>query len=168
MMAHPGKKLNFMGGEFAQFIEWDEWKELDWFLLDYDAHRKMQEYVTDLNKFYKKNSEFFELDTVPEGFEWVEHDNVDESILMFERINKEGEKMICIFNFTPVERLSYPVGVDKEGIYRTLLSSDRARYGGNTARVKTYRTKKEKFHGRDFGLRVDIAPLGAMFIKFSK
>ncbi len=168
MMAHPGKKLNFMGGEFAQFIEWDEWKELDWFLLDYDSHKKTHEYVADLNKFYKQSSEFFELDIDPKGFEWIEHENYNESILMFERINKDGEKMICIFNFTPVERLSYPVGVDKPGIYRTLLSSDRQRYGGNTPRVKTYRTKDEKFHGRDYGLRVDIAPLGAMFIKFSK
>ena len=76
--------------------------------------------------------------------------------------------MICVFNFTPVERLNYPVGVHSEGIYRTLLSSDRKRYGGNTERVKTYRTKDEAFHGREHGIRVDIPPLSAMFIKLSK
>ncbi|NLY19934.1 MAG: 1,4-alpha-glucan branching protein GlgB [Tissierellia bacterium] len=168
MMAHPGKKLVFMGGEFGQFIEWNEWKELDWHLLDYDMHRDLSNYVGELNKFYIDNAEFYDIDTNYDGFEWIEHDNGNESILIFERINKAGDKIICVFNFTPVERLNYPVGVDSEGIYRTLLSSDRKRYGGNTERVKTYRTKDEAFHGRNHGIRVDIPPLSAMFIKLSK
>ncbi len=168
MMAHPGKKLLFMGGEFGQFIEWNEWRSLDWHLLEYDMHRKLSDYVDELNAFYRDNTEFYEIDTSYDGFEWIEHENADESILMFNRVNKAGEKMICIFNFTPVERLNYPVGVDEEGRYRTLLSSDRNRYGGNTARVKTYHTKDEAFHGRSHGLRVDIPPLSAMFLKISK
>lgn len=168
MMGHPGKKLLFMGGEFGQFIEWNEWRELDWFLLDYDSHRGIQTYVKELNKLYLDLSEFYELDVKDEGFNWIEHENANESILMFERINKKGEKLICIYNFTPIERLDYPVGVDKEGTYRTLMSSDRKRYGGNTTRVKTYRTGDESFHGREHGLRVDIPPLSAMFLKHSK
>lgn len=168
MMGHPGKKLLFMGGEFGQFIEWNEWQELDWFLLDYESHSGIQTYVKELNKFYLDYSEFYELDVEDEGFNWIEHDNANESILMFERINKKGEKLICIYNFTPIERVNYPVGVDEEGTYRTLMSSDRKRYGGNTQRVKTYRTKDESFHGRDYGIRVDIPPLSAMFLKHSK
>lgn len=168
MIGHPGKKLTFMGGEFGQFIEWNEWKELDWFLMDYEKHQEMQIYVSELNNFYLENSELFELDSEDEGLRWVEHENANESILIFERLNKSGEKIICVYNFTPVERVNYPLGVDEAGIYRTLLSSDRKRYGGNTVRVKTYRTLEEGYHGREYGLRISIPPLSAMFLKFSK
>ncbi|MDO5724817.1 MAG: 1,4-alpha-glucan branching protein GlgB [Tissierellia bacterium] len=168
MIAHPGKKILFMGGEFGQFIEWNEWKELDWLLLDYDMHKKLKDYVSELNKFYTDSSEFWELDNSFDGFQWVEHENANESILVFQRINKDEEKITCIFNFTPVERLNYPIGVDEEGRYRTLFSSDRLRYGGETKRVKTYYTKDEAFHGRKHGLRVDIPPLSALFLKKSK
>ena len=168
MIAHPGKKLNFMGGEFGQFIEWNEWKQLDWFLLDYEKHKEMQTFSKELNELYKNNSELHELDLKDSGLEWVEHDNGNESILIFDRINKKGEKITCIFNFTPIERVNYPVGVDYEGRYKTLLSSDRKRYGGNTERVKVYKTLDESFHGRDYGLRVTIAPLSGMFLKHIK
>lgn len=168
MMAHQGKKLLFMGGEFGQFIEWNEWKELDWFLLDYDSHKSMQVYVEELNKFYAGHSEFYEIDNSYDGFEWIEHENADESILSFERINSKGEKIICIFNFTPVDRVDYPIGVDEKGRYRTLMSTDRKRYGGKTQRVKTYFTGQENFHGRDYGIRVDLPGLSALYLKHSK
>lgn len=165
MIGHPGKKLSFMGNEFGQFIEWDEWKELDWFLLDYDSHKGIQDFVKDLNNFYKDNSEFFQEDFDPKGFEWVEHENANESILVFDRINTKGEKITCIYNFTPVDRPAYPIGVDYEGSYRTLLSTDKKKYGGKTPRVKTYKTKDEAFNGRDYGIRVDIPGLSALFLK---
>lgn len=168
MMAHPGKKLTFMGAEFGQFIEWNEWIELDWFLLDFEKHGEMHTFVKELNDFYKKHSELYELDHDSEGLEWVEHENANESILIFDRVDKNGEKVTCIFNFTPIPRYDYPVGVDYKGRYKTLMSSDRRRYGGNTERVKTYTTKDEKFHGREYGIRVEIPPLSGMFLKYSK
>ena len=159
MFAHPGKKLLFMGGEFGQFIEWDEWKELDWFLLDYEMHQKLHNYFRELNMLYQKEDTLFSLDTSYDGFKWIEHTNHEESIIAFERINKKGEKLIAAFNFTPVERKKYPLGVDKPGVYRTIINSDSRRFGGKTARVRSYKAIKEPIHGRDYQIRVDLPPL---------
>lgn len=168
MFAHPGKKLLFMGGEFGQFIEWDEWKELDWFLLDYEMHQKLHNYFRDLNMLYQKEDTLFSLDTSYDGFKWIEHTNHEESIIAFERINKKGEKLIAAFNFTPVERKKYPLGVDKPGVYRTIINSDSRRFGGKTARVRSYKAIKEPIHGRDYQIRVDLPPLGGLYLKINE
>lgn len=165
MYAQPGKKLLFMGGEFGQFIEWNEWQELDWQLLDFDMHSRMQGYVAELNKFYQKETCLFEDDTSFEGFQWIEHENSAESIIAFERINDAGEKLLCIFNFTPISRNNYPIGVDKAGKYKTLMTSDHKRFGGDTPRIKTYKTIKEKHHDRDFMIKIDLPPLGGLYLK---
>ena len=165
MYAHPGKKLLFMGGEFGQFIEWDEWKQLDWFLLDYEKHLRMHNYFRELNKLYKGEDTLFSLDTSYDGFKWIEHTNHQESIVAFERINKEGEKLIAVFNFTPVERKNYPLGVDIFGVYKTIISSDHRRFGGNTARVRSYKSQEKPIHGRDYQIRVDLPPLGGLYLK---
>lgn len=168
MFAHPGKKLLFMGGEFGQFIEWDEWKELDWFLLDYEMHQKLHNYFRELNMLYQKEDTLFSLDTSYDGFKWIEHTNHEESIIAFERINKKGEKLIAAFNFTPVERKKYPLGVDKPGVYRTIINSDSRRFGGKTARVRSYKAIKEPIHGRDYQIRVDLPPLGGLYLKINE
>ena len=165
MYAHPGKKLLFMGGEFGQFIEWDEWKELDWFLLEYEKHQKMQNFIKELNHIYKKETCLFHLDNSYDGFNWIEHTNHRESIIAFERINRDGEKLIAIFNFTPVQRKEYPIGVDKMGIYKTIITSDHKRFGGLTKRIKSYKTYDEGFHGRDYHIKVDLPPLGGLYLK---
>ncbi|MGO1711882.1 MAG: 1,4-alpha-glucan branching protein GlgB, partial [Senegalia sp. (in: firmicutes)] len=166
MYAHPGKKLLFMGAEFGQFIEWNEWKELDWFLLEYESHQKISRFIKDLNKLYKEESAFFDLDSKSEGFKWIEHENSDESIIAFERINKFQEKIIAIFNFTPIERSNYPIGVDKEGVYKTLITSDHNRYGGDTKRIKRYKSIAQPIHDRDFHINVDLPPLGGLILKY--
>ena len=168
MYAHPGKKLLFMGGEFAQFIEWDEWSGLDWNLLDYDLHLRMQTFVRELNQFYKQESCLFEIDNSFDGFDWVEHTNSDESILIFERMNHNNERLICAFNFTPVVRNSYPIGVKEEGKYKILLNSDHKRFGGETPRIKTYSSKATARNKRKFSIDVDLPPLGGVFIKLIK
>ncbi|NLI65220.1 MAG: 1,4-alpha-glucan branching protein GlgB [Tissierellia bacterium] len=168
MFAHPGKKLLFMGGEFGQFIEWDEWKELDWFLLDYEMHQKLHNYFRELNMLYQKEDTLFSLDTSYDGFKWIEHTNHEESIIAFERINKKGEKLIAAFNFTPVERKKYPLGVDKPGVYRTIINSDSRRFGGKTARVRSYKAIKEPIHGRDYHIRVNLPPLGGLYLKINE
>lgn len=167
MYAYPGKKLMFMGGEFGQFKEWDEWNELDWNLLEYDSHKKLQEFVRDLNKTYKDEEALYKLDNSFDGFEWIEHENHQESILAFERIG-EDEKLICVFNFTPVERDNYPIGVDESGKYGTVITSDHKRYGGFTPRIKTYKTYEEPIHDRKHRINVNLPPLGGLILKRRK
>lgn len=165
MYAHPGKKILFMGGEFGQFIEWDEWKELDWHLLDYEMHHKLRKFVIDLNKLYKKEECLYSLDTSYDGFKWIEHENHEENIIAFERIDEDGDKLIAIFNFGNLERKEYPIGVDILGRYRTLMNSDHRRYGGDLPRVKTYKAVEEPIHGRDYSIKVDLPALGGLFLK---
>lgn len=165
MYAYPGKKLLFMGGEFAQFKEWDEWDQLDWNLLEYETHSKVQKFVTDLNKLYRDEEALYINDTSYDGFNWIEHENHKESVLSFERIGKDGERIVAVFNFTPVERIDYPIGVEEEGSYGMLITSDHRRYGGDTKRIKTYKTKEEPIHGKDFRLEVVLPPLGGIIFK---
>lgn len=165
MYAQPGKKLLFMGGEFGQFIEWNEWDQLDWNLLEYDQHAKIGTFVSELNKFYQNEECLFTEDTSFDGFQWIEHTNHEQSIIAFERISSHGEKLICIFNFTPVERKEYPIGVSIEGKYKNLINSDHKRFGGTTPRIKTYKTVKETNHEREYTIKVDLPPLGGLYLK---
>ncbi|QSX08640.1 1,4-alpha-glucan branching protein GlgB [Alkalibacter rhizosphaerae] len=167
MFTHPGKKLLFMGGEFAQFIEWNEWQELDWFLLDYELHGKMLTYVSELNKFYKEEKPLYELDESFDGFDWVEHENHQESILIYERVDRRGDRLLIALNFTPVARTDYPIGVMEPGSYKTVFHSDRIRYGGNTLRPKSARTRKQGHHHRPYSITVDIPALGGVVLKNS-
>lgn len=164
MIGHPGKKLNFMGNEIAQFDEWNEWKELTWSVLDYEKHKKYKKYIEELNNIYYKEKTLWEIDTKYDGFNWLDVDNKDESILVFERIGEE-EKIICIYNFTPVKRYEYPIGVDEEGTYSVVINSSMEKYGGEIKRNKPYKTSKEKIHSKNYSIRVDIEPLGAMMLK---
>ncbi|WFA08496.1 1,4-alpha-glucan branching protein GlgB [Tissierella sp. Yu-01] len=168
MFAHPGKKLLFMGGEFGQFIEWNEYKELDWHLLEYEMHHKLRKFVIDLNKLYKKEDSLYSIDDSFDGYKWIEHTNHQESIIAFERIGKDGDKLIAIFNFTPVPRAYYPIGVDEEGEYKTILNSDHVKYGGSTKRNKSYKTINQQIHERKFTIRVNLPGLGGLYLRLKK
>lgn len=165
MFGHPGKKLNFMGNEIAQFDEWNEWQSLTWSVLDYDSHKKYQKFFKDLNTIYKKEKAFWEVDYSYDGFEWIEVNNSDESVFIFERISKNGESIICVYNFTGVRRENYPVGVREDGSYKVIFNSAMEKYGGNLKRNKSIKTVKESFQGRENSFRIDIEPLSAVFIK---
>ena len=165
MYAYPGKKLLFMGGEFGQFIEWDEWGQLDWHLLEYEKHKKMQDFLRDLNILYKKEACLFQQDDSYDGFNWIEHTNHQESIIAFERIDKEGKKIIGIFNFTPVERKDYPIAVDSLGRFETLINSHYIKYGGGSTMLQSYKSKEEAIHNRNYSIRVDLPPLGGIILK---
>lgn len=169
MMAHPGKKLLFMGGEFGQFIEWNEWQALDFHLLDYDSHRKLKRFVKELNHIYKSEDCLFDLDTSYEGYEWIEVDNANESIISFERINQKGERLIVLLNFTPVERQNYPVGISVPGEYRVILNTAHEAYGGSIADENIiYKSKEELMHHRYHSLRVTLPPYGGLYFKLKE
>ena len=129
MMGHVGKKLLFMGQDFAQLQEWSEARELDWFLLAEDWHRQLQEFTKDLLHLYKKNKAMYELDCSPEGFEWVNADDAERSIYSFIRHSKDGKKnLLFVCNFTPMERTEYRVGVPRRKQYKLILDSDEKKY----------------------------------------
>jgi 1,4-alpha-glucan branching enzyme len=168
MYAHPGKKLLFMGQEFGQFIEWDEKKQLDWFLLDYPAHRQLHDFVKDLNGIYKKNSPLWEIDYSWEGFRWLVADDNTNSVVAFERKNKNEECIVCICNFTPVTREGYRIGTDDRAVLTVLLSSDETCYGGGGEyRGKRIHTKKIPMHGKEHSFAIDLPGLSVTYCKYT-
>ncbi len=168
MMAHPGKKLLFMGQEFAQFIEWKYDEPLDWLLLDYDAHSRMQEYVRDLNKFYLKNSQFWEIDYSWEGFDWISNDDYTQSIIAFRRINRVGDEIICVCNFVPVDRQNYRIGVPVAGNYKKVFSSSEEKYGGAGGVAESYKSEHIAMHGYENSISLDIPALSVTYYKVPK
>jgi len=166
MMAHPGKKLLFMGQEFAQFIEWDYKKQLDWLLLDYDAHKNMLSFVKNLNKFYLENSQLWEIDYSWEGFQWISNDDNSQSIIAFRRKNKEGDEIIAVCNFVPVAREDYRIGVPKKGSYRRVLCTDDVKFGGNTQlKAAGYKAEEIPMHGYDYSIALDIPPMSVSYYR---
>ena len=163
MMTHPGKKLLFMGGEFAQFIEWDEKKELDWLLLDYDKHRQMQSYVRDLNHYYLDHPALWRNDVDWQGFQWISCDDWQQSVISFRRIDDKGKEVIVVCNFCPVERTDYKIGVPKAGTYVPVLSSDDAKYGGSGTKLVPVKAKKEELHGLSHSVSLTLPAMSTVF-----
>ncbi len=160
---HPGKKLNFMGNEFAQFIEWNEYTQLDWHLFDYDMHRAFNRCFKTLNQLYSSSSELHEVEHHYSGFEWLEFDNAKESIIAFQRINKAGNYLIAAFNFTPVVRHNYSIKVPEAAIYDELFNSDSVVFGGSGV-INDYPIQSVK-QDNDFYINITLPPLGAVLIK---
>lgn len=162
MMAHPGKKLLFMGGEFGQFSEWNYAAELDWNLLAYEYHQKLKQYVADLNHIYLKNSEFWELEEGWEGFRWINCEDFEQNIIIFCRINASGEEIIVICNFAPVKRSNYGITVSKMGIYKEIFNSDDVKYAGKGNHIpNTLAIRYEDY----ISITVDIPPLSTVYLK---
>ena len=166
MTAHPGKKLNMMGNEFGQFIEWKYDQGLDWLLLLYDRHRQLKEYVRDLNRIYLNNSCFWRNDYSWDGFDWCVVDDSDNSVMVFRRIGEDGNEVICALNLTPVERRGYTFGVPEKATYRVILNSDDEKYGGRGGGTKTQATsKKAESHGKPYSLTVDLPGFSCIYLK---
>ncbi len=164
MMAHPGKKLLFMGGEFAQFSEWDYKNELDWGLLGYEMHEKFHTFIKELNHFYLDSPELWEQDDSWEGFRWIQPDDSDSNVISFRRIDKKGGELIAVCNFSPVDREGYRIGVPKPGIYKTVFHSGLEKYGGARKRAEGGITAKAVSHnGYDYSLSIDLPGLSTIF-----
>lgn len=166
MMAHPGKKLMFMGQEFGQFIEWNYEKGLDWLLLDYPKHRALQNYFKKINEFYKANPAFWQIDYSWEGFSWISSDDKDNSVIAFRRIDEKGKEIIVVCNFTNVERCDYRIGIPKKGAYKIVFNSDDVDFGGegkgNKGKLKT---ESINMHGFEQSISLDLSPMSAIYIK---
>jgi 1,4-alpha-glucan branching enzyme len=162
MMTHPGKKLLFMGGEFGQFIEWDEKKQLDWFLLDYDKHRQLQSYVRDLNHFYLEHSSLWQNDTDWQGFQWIACDDAAQSVISFRRVDARGKEVVVVCNFCPVARTDYAIGMERPGTYVPVLSSDDAKYGGTGTQLLPVKAQAKPMHGRKYSVSLTLPPLSTV------
>ena len=131
MMTHPGKKLNFMGGEIGQFREWDYEGEIEWFLLEYESHAKFQRYVAELNHFYLSQPALWQIEGSWDGFKWIDPDDNERSIISYRRIAKDGKELLVLINFTPVVYENFLLGTDVSGTYEEIFNSDDARFGGS-------------------------------------
>lgn len=163
----PGKKLMFMGGEIAQFIEWRYDESLEWKLLDFDMHRKLQGYVKTLNKLYTENKAFWQIENSWDGFEWINDQDADNSVISFARKGKRksDEVVVCI-NFTPVERKSYKIGVRGAGEYEVILDSSLSSFGGNKVASKMkYKAQKASVSDMPYSIEADLGGYAALYIK---
>ncbi len=161
--AHPGKKLLFMGGEFGQWNEWNEAQALDWMVAGMDKHAGLSNLIKDLNHFYCQQTAFYALEFAAEGFQWISCDDEDNSVLSFIR-RFEDNFIICVFNFTPVVRKQYSIGVPQAGHYIEALNTDAQWYGGsNTGNAGGLDARAEPDHGFDYSLSLTLPPLTALF-----
>jgi len=167
MYAQPAKKLLFMGGEFGQWGEWSHDHSLEWHLLQHESHRGVQKCVADLNRTYRAERALHELDCDPAGFEWIDGSDSEQSMLSFMRKSRDGNEIIAaVFNFTPVPRHNYRVGVPRGGYWREILNSDSEAYGGaGFGNLGGTDANDLPTHGQTHSLNLIVPPLSAVFFK---
>ena len=164
-IGHPGKKLRFMGSEFAQFIEWNHKQGLDWLLLDYEKHRQMLDFVRDLNRLYLDTPAFWQNDTDWEGFRWISCDDRDNSVIAFRRIDRRGREIVGICNFCPVKRENYRLGLPKRGRWTLVLNSDEEKYGGWGTELPEIRAEESPWKDLSYSADFTLPPLSVLFYK---
>jgi 1,4-alpha-glucan branching enzyme len=165
LYGHPGKKLLFMGGEFGQWREWNHDQSLDWHLLDRPRHRGLQTWVADLNRTYRAEPALFQLDHEAEGFEWVDCNDTARSVVSFLRRGREGRRLLCVANFTPVLHQHYRVGVPTAGRWVELLNSDATGYGGSgQGNLGGVESLPEGVHGRPYSVDLVLPPLSFLIL----
>lgn len=166
MMTLPGKKLMFMGCEYAPFREWDYKNQLEWFMLDYPRHSQMKDYVRALNHFYLEHSPLWEIDDGWDGFEWIDPDRCEDNTLSYIRKSADGEELIILLNFAPCRRDGYKLRVKSKGSYVALINSDDAGYGGGGSKLGTMKSKAHR-EGKKWvhEISVDLPSYGALIIK---
>jgi len=166
-MAHPGKKLLFMGGEFAQYIEWREYEQLEWFLTEkFELHKKMLEYSRELNNYYVTHREFWQEEREWGGYNWISCDDCDNSVVAFYRTAKDGERTIVVCNFTPEVRVGYRIGVPTHGSYLEAFNSDEPCFGGSGVKNEgDLFTLRISMHGFKQCLELRLPPLAVIYLK---
>jgi len=167
MYAQPGKKLLVMGGEFGQWREWGHDESLDWHLLNYAPHSSLKRWVEDLNRFYQSQPAFYQLDFAPAGFEWIDCNDVENSVISFIRKgHSQDDTFVVVCNFTPVPRLNYGVGVPRPGFWKEVLNSDAKEYGGSgQGNLGGVEAAPIPLHGRPYSLTLTLPPLAVVFFE---
>ena len=166
MMTHPGKKLNFMGSEIGQFTEWHYEDSVEWFLLQYETHRNIQKFTADINNLYLSRCELWEQDDSWAGFDWMMADNSESSVISYMRYNKNGDGLLCVINFTPVERAGFKIGVPYEAMCTQLINSDDEKYGGNGKTASEgIKTEREHYDNRDYTLTFDLPAMSGVIFE---
>ena len=166
MMAHPGKKLLFMGSEFGQFKEWAYKEGLDWLLLDYEKHRRLQAFSKELNHFYTAHPALWQIDYSWEGFQWISSDDNSNSVIAFRRIDRDGKDLITVFNFTPNDHEDYRIGVPEKGTYKVVMDTALKKYGGTKPRLcGTYKTKKIPMHNMEQSNSLKLRVMSALYLE---
>ncbi len=164
-MTFPGKKLLFMGAEIGQFKEWEHMSSVEWFLLDYDAHAKLQYYVAELNHLYLESPPLWQKDGTCDGFAWIDANDRDHSVISYRRIAQDNKELIIVLNFTPVMREGYRIGVCEKGSYKTIFNSDEERFGGRGTVKKTVYSSENLNQGNcSESIRLDIPPLSIVIL----
>ncbi|WP_457328826.1 1,4-alpha-glucan branching protein GlgB [Rhizobacter sp. P5_C2] len=169
MFGHPGKKLLFMGGEFAQEREWDHDQSLDWHLLSDGLHEGVQRLVRDLNRFYRATPALYEQDFVPAGFEWIDHQDAEHSVISFVRQGRhDGATVLVVSNLTPTVRSGFRVGVPRPGEYRERINTDSAHYGGSNVGTPLGAARSEDvpWQGRAQSVMLTLPPLATVFLEW--
>ncbi len=165
MMSHPGKKLHFMGSEIGQFKEWNYKEGVEFFLQDYPMHNKLSTMVKELNVLYKTNPPLYQIEDSWEGFEWLAPDDSDRNFVAYQRMDKDGERIVVMINFSGVDYKGYKLGLDK-GKYQVIFNSDSVRYGGTgTMRRTIFNTKKSHSHGKEYSITFDLPKLTCVYLK---
>ena len=167
MTAHPGKKLLFMGQEFGQMKEWDYKSQLDWNLMDFESHRDLLSFSEKLNKFYVENSPLWQDDDSWSGFSWISNDDYKQSVIAFRRIDDNGDEIIAVCNFVPVERHDYRIGVPFKGRYKLVFNSDAVEFGGSGVTEKSFKSDNIGMHGFDNSISMTLAPLSVIYQKYA-
>ncbi len=166
MMAHPGKKLMFMGSEFGQFIEWDYKRPLDWFLLDYPAHKMTHDFFKELNHFYLENPALWQDDQSWEGFQWIIPDDASQNVVSFRRIPKKGEEILVVVNFSPVQRDDYRIGVPGSGNYKIVFHSGNPEFvEEGVEEGPVYKAVPGEMHGLPSHISLRLPGLSAIYLK---
>ena len=168
MYGHPGKKMLFMGGEFGQRREWSHDSSLDWHIREYPPHRGLQSLVRDLNRLYRAEPAFHEVDYDWHGFQCVDFHDATHSIVAFLRKAKDpDDQILCVCNFTPVPRYDYLIGVPRDGYYREILNTDASLYGGsNIENHGGVHSQQVPWHGFAYSLPLTLPPLSVLFLKW--
>jgi 1,4-alpha-glucan branching enzyme len=169
MFTHPGTKLLFQGCEFGQSEEWNFQNSLDWHLLDYAPHKGIQEVIKALNKFYRAEPALYENQFVPDGFEWIDYNDAENSVISFIRKgNEPKDNLIIVCNLTPIPRENYRVGLPKKGVLKEVFNSDKKKFYGSGKYInKSIKTTEHKWHSRNYSTVIDIPPLAMVALKYS-
>ena len=168
MYAHPGKKLNFMGYEVAQFSEWDYKSGIEFFMTEYELHAKMQIFVKEINHFYRENEPLYGIEDSWDGFEWLVVDDKFNNILAFARRSRSGETIVAVINFSGVDQTGYKIGVE-QGKYSVVFNTDEKKFGGNgKIKKKVFSSRKQSSNGKEYSVAIDIPKLTCMYLKKEK